>query len=125
MVNATWVYIPGDSASGIITPDMVDVKYESSNVPADYFLGNNYPNPFNPSTTIRFGLPEQSGVTLSVFNILGQKVFELTEKSLSAGIHSYNFNASQLSSGIYVYRIHAAGAGGRNFVDSKKMMLLK
>jgi len=125
MTNATWLYIPGDSASAIVTPDMVDVEYESSNVPANFYLSNNYPNPFNPSTKIEFGLPEQSEVTLSVFNILGQKVFELTEKSLAAGIHSYNFNASQLSSGIYVYRVHATSADGKNFVESKKMMLLK
>ena len=82
MTNATWLYIPGDSASAIVTPDMVDVEYESSNVPANFYLSNNYPNPFNPSTKIEFGLPEQSEVTLSVFNILGQKVFELTENTL-------------------------------------------
>ena len=125
MTNATWLYIPGDSASAIVTPDMVDVEYESSNVPANFYLSNNYPNPFNPSTKIEFGLPEQSDVTLTVFNILGQKVVEVTEKSLAAGIHSYNFNASQLSSGIYVYRVHATSADGKNFVESKKMMLLK
>ena len=125
MTNATSVYTPGDSISAIITPDMVDVEYESSNVPANFYLSNNYPNPFNPSTKIEFGLPEQSDVTLTVFNILGQKVVEVTEKSLAAGIHSYNFNASQLSSGIYVYRVHATSADGKNFVESKKMMLLK
>jgi hypothetical protein len=70
-------------------------------------------------------LPYQSNVTLSVFNILGQKVFELTENNLASGEHSFDFNASQLSSGIYVYRIHAVGVNGNNFVASKKMMLLK
>jgi hypothetical protein len=84
-----------------------------------------HPNPFNPSTTIKFGLPEQSKVTLSVYNILGQKVFEATEKNLAAGEHSYNFNASQLSSGIYIYNIHAVGINGKDFVASKKMTLLK
>jgi hypothetical protein len=62
---------------------------------------------------------------LTVFNILGQKVFEETGKSLAAGEHSFNFNASQLSSGIYIYKIHAVGVNGKNFVASKKMMLLK
>ena len=125
MTNATWVYTPGDSASAIVTPDMVDVEYESSNAPDNYYLSNNYPNPFNPSTTIKFGLPVQSEVTLSVFNILGQKVFEETAKSLAAGVHSFKFDASQLSSGIYIYSIHAASASGKNFISSKKMMLLK
>ena len=125
MTNATYVYVPGDSLSAFITTDMVDVKYESPNVPAKYYLSNNYPNPFNPSTTIRFGLPEQSEVTLSVFNILGQKVLEVTEKGLAAGEHSFNFNASRLSSGVYVYSIHAVGVNGKNFTASKKMMLLK
>jgi Secretion system C-terminal sorting domain len=125
MTNATWVYTPGDSASAIITPDMVAVKYESSNLPNSYYLGNNYPNPFNPSTTIKFGLPQQSEVTITIFNVLGQKVFEETAKSLAAGIHSFSFDASQLSSGIYIYNIRAVGANGKNFVASKKMVLLK
>lgn len=125
MVNATWVYTPGDSASAIVTPDMVAVEYESSDAPASYYLGNNYPNPFNPSTTVKFGLPEQSEVTFTIFNILGQKVFEETAKNLAAGVHSFKFDASQLSSGIYIYSMHATGASGRNFVSSKKMMLLK
>ena len=86
MTNATFVYIPGDSLSAFITKDnLTDVETYSSNVPDQYYLSNNYPNPFNPSTTIKFGLPEQSEVTLSVFNILGQKVFEVTEKRFSSG----------------------------------------
>jgi len=124
MTNATWVYSPGDSLSAIVT-DITDVRYESPNVPDNYYLSNNYPNPFNPTTTIKFGLPEQSDVTLTVFNILGQKVFEETAKSLASGTHSFNFDASKLSSGIYVYTINAAGVNGKNFVASKKMMLLK
>ncbi|MEJ2618042.1 MAG: T9SS type A sorting domain-containing protein, partial [Ignavibacteriaceae bacterium] len=101
------------------------VESYSSNIPNKYYLSNNYPNPFNPSTTIRFGLPEQSEVTLSIYNILGQKVLEVREKSLAAGEHLYNFDASRLSSGVYIYSIHAVGANGKNFVSSKKMMLLK
>jgi len=123
---ATALYIPGDSLSERITlEDLTAVETYSKDVPNQYYLSSNYPNPFNPSTTIRFGLPEQSKVTLSVFNILGQKVFEMTEKSLAAGVHSYNFNANALSSGIYVYTIHATGTNGKNFDQSKKMMLLK
>jgi hypothetical protein len=126
MTNAKYVYIPGDSLSAFITKDnLVSVEQYDNNVPNDYYLGNNYPNPFNPTTTIRFGLPEQSVVTMTVYNVLGQKVFEMTEKALSAGNHSLHFNASNLSSGIYIYTIAAKGVNGKNFVASKKMMLLK
>jgi Secretion system C-terminal sorting domain len=125
ILNATRLHVPFDSMSSFITPDMVDVKYESSNVPDNYYLSNNYPNPFNPSTTIRFGLPEQSEVTFTIFNVLGQKVYEETAKNLAAGEHLFNFNASQFSSGVYIYSINATGVNGKNFVSSKKMMLLK
>ena len=78
MANAKYVYIPGDSASALITSkDITAIESNVSNVPNKYYLSNNYPNPFNPSTTIEFGLPEQSNITLSVFNILGQKVLEI------------------------------------------------
>ena len=126
MTNATYVYIPGDSLSAFITSDDITaVESDNSEIPSQYYLSNNYPNPFNPTTKITFGLPVQSAVTLSVYNILGQKVFETTEKDLSSGVHSLNFDASNLSSGVYVYSIRAVGANGRNFVSSKKMMLLK
>ena len=126
MTNATYVYIPGDSVSALIqSGDITAVESYSSNVPNQYYLSSNYPNPFNPSTTIKFGLPEQSEVTLSVFNILGQKVLEVTEKNLAAGEHLYKLNASRLSSGVYIYRINAVGINGKKFVASKKMMLLK
>ena len=126
MANATYVYTPGDSMSAFITSgDITGVETYSSNVPNQYYLGNNYPNPFNPSTTIRFGLPEQSEVTLTIFNVLGQKVYEETAKNLAAGEHSFNFNASRLSSGVYIYSIRAVGANGKDFTASKKMMLLK
>jgi len=127
MTNATYVYTPGDSTSAFITSADITTGVESDNstIPNSYFLGNNYPNPFNPTTNIRFGLPVQSKVTLSVYNILGQKVFETTDLNLSSGEHTFNFDASKLSSGVYVYRIHAFGVNGKDFVASKKMMLLK
>ena len=126
ITNATALHIPFDSLSERITAeDLVSVETYSKNIPDQYYLSSNYPNPFNPSTTIRFGLPEQSEVTLSIFNILGQKVYEETAKNLAAGEHSFNFIASQLSSGIYIYNIHAVGVNGKDFTASKKMMLLK
>ena len=124
IANAKALYVPG-SATPMITPNMVSVKQLGSVIPQDYYLSNNYPNPFNPSTKITFGIPEQANVTVSVYNVLGQKVFELTEHNLAAGSHSFNFDASKLSSGIYVYSISTTNAAGQKFAASKKMMFLK
>ena len=93
---------------------------EESGVPTDYVLMQNYPNPFNPTTTIRFGLPKDSNVRLSVFNILGQEVTVLVNKQMSAGYQKIEFDASKLTSGLYIYRIQAD-----NFVQIKKMLLMK
>jgi hypothetical protein len=96
------------------------VKSDLNNIPSDFVLEQNYPNPFNPSTKISFGLPQRSNVVLKVFNTLGQEVAELANESLEAGTHSYNFDASKLTSGIYIYSLQT-DAG----LISKKMTLLK
>ena len=80
----------------------------------------NYPNPFNPSTTIRFSLPQAGNVKLTVYNLLGEQVIQLVNDFREAGMHTINFNASELNSGIYIYKIEAAG-----LVQTKKMTLLK
>jgi hypothetical protein len=80
----------------------------------------NYPNPFNPSTTINFILPQPADVKLFIFNSLGEKVAELLNREMNAGFQSINFDASNLNSGLYFYRISTG-----NFVDVKKMMLIK
>ena len=67
----------------------------------------NYPNPFNPSTSIKFGLPEASDVSLKVYDIIGREVATLANDQLMAGYYSYNFNARNLSSDVYIYRIAA------------------
>jgi hypothetical protein len=99
---------------------IVSVESDVNNVPSDFTLEQNYPNPFNPSTKISFGLPQRSSVVLKVFNVLGQEVAELVNESLEAGTHSYNFDASKLTSGIYIYSLQT-DAG----VISKKMTLIK
>jgi len=87
----------------------------------DYSLKQNYPNPFNPSTTIQFSIATAQDVTLEVFNMLGQRVATLIQgETLMAGNHTQNFDASALSSGMYVYRISTP-----SFVQSKTMMLIK
>jgi len=95
---------------------------EGTEIPTTFSLEQNYPNPFNPSTNIRFGLPETAPVTLEVYNLQGQKVAVLLQNvTKSAGMHTLSFDASKLSSGIYVYRIIA----GSSFMASHKMVLLK
>lgn len=105
------------------TPTVTSVEDQA--VPTVYSLGQNYPNPFNPSTTIKFGLPVNSNVTVKIFDILGQEVANLINSDLAAGFHTINFDASQLHSGMYIYRIQAQGIDGNNFVDAKKMLLVK
>jgi hypothetical protein len=109
-----------------------DGTFEYSNVvevnvpaPASFTLEQNYPNPFNPSTIINFQLKVDSKVSLKVFNILGQEVATLVNTNLVAGAHNVNFDASQLNSGVYLYRIEATGIDGSNFMDVKKMILTK
>jgi hypothetical protein len=89
-------------------------------IPETFRLEQNYPNPFNPTTTIRFDLPYASQVALTVFNLLGQQVATLVDRKLEAGGHRVEFNAADLPSGVYFYRIEAS-----NFVDTKKMVVLK
>jgi len=93
--------------------------------PASYSLAQNYPNPFNPSTIINFNLKVDSKVTLKVFNILGQEVVQLVGGAMTAGYHQVDFNASKLNSGVYLYRLEAAGIDGSTFSAVKKMMLTK
>lgn len=89
-------------------------------IPATYSLEQNFPNPFNPSTVIRFSIPEISNVKLTIYNILGQKVAELVNSRLEAGNYSYNWDASGVASGIYFYELSTD-----NFSAIKKMMFLK
>jgi hypothetical protein len=95
-------------------------------IPKDFAISQNYPNPFNPSTKIDYQLPLDSKVVLDIYNIVGQKVVELVNQTQSAGYYTINFGASNLSSGIYVYRLSAVNQStGKNFSMIKKMMLLK
>ena len=96
--------------------------------PATYFLAQNFPNPFNPSTTIRYELPKASHVTLKVYNMLGQEVAQLVDEMQDAGFKSVEWDARQgaggqasnLPSGVYFYKLTAG-----SFVDVKKMLFVK
>lgn len=96
-----------------------DIK-QGSNIVYEFNLFQNYPNPLNPSTTISYQLPKKSFVNLSIYNLLGQKITELVNKEVQSGHYSVIWDASNLSSGIYVYKLTAGG-----FTAIKKCILLK
>jgi len=89
-------------------------------LPVEFTLSQNYPNPFNPVTIIEFGLPEATNVQLEVFDMVGRRVTVLENGMRAAGWHELSFDASSLSSGMYIYRIQAG-----EFVQTRKMMLVK
>ncbi|MCW9094638.1 MAG: 5'-nucleotidase C-terminal domain-containing protein, partial [Ignavibacteriaceae bacterium] len=93
---------------------------ESINLPNEYALEQNYPNPFNPSTTIKYSVPNAENVQLKVYDVIGNEVATLVNETKSPGSYEVPFNASQLSSGVYIYSIRAG-----NFVETKKMILMK
>jgi photosystem II stability/assembly factor-like uncharacterized protein len=96
------------------------VKDGASNTPKSFALLQNFPNPFNPNTTIKFVIPEKSLVNLSVYNLLGVKVAELANGNKNAGEYHVDFNASGLASGVYLYKLNAG-----SFSSSNKMIILK
>jgi lysophospholipase L1-like esterase len=100
----------------IVYTDIIDYH----NSPSNYDLGQNYPNPFNPSTSIRFQIPEREFVSLKIYNSLGKKVATLVNEEKGPGKYKITWNASDLPSGIYFYRIITAG-----YTETKKMLLLK
>jgi len=111
--DCTWKY---DAITFTITNGVNDENGLVNN----FVLEQNYPNPFNPSTTINYTLSERSAVTLKVYDVLGNEVASLVNTTQEAGKHDVKFDASKLSSGLYVYTLNAG-----NFTSSRKMMLLK
>ena len=93
---------------------------QTSLIPKTYSLSQNFPNPFNPTTLIKYGIPKQGLVKIVVYDVLGREVSTLINEVKQAGTYEINFNASNLSSGVYFYRITAG-----DFTDVKKMMLIK
>lgn len=126
--NSGNVYVSGRSRGIGTGYDIATIKYStltaleqiSSNIPGGFKLAQNYPNPFNPSTTISFQVPTASLTSLTVYDLLGKKVAELVNETLSPGEYQVTFDASKFASGVYFYRL-TAGA----FTDIKKLVLLK
>jgi hypothetical protein len=100
--------------------EATDVETRTDGIPNKYDLSQNFPNPFNPATTISFSIPERTNVTLKIYDMLGREVRTLINGSREAGNYNISFEASDLSTGLYVYSLTAG-----NFTATKKMMLLK
>jgi len=92
----------------------------NENLPTEYSINQNFPNPFNPSTKIQYGLPEYSLVTIKIFDLLGREVMTLVNEIKNAGRYEVTFKGENFSSGIYYYRIKAG-----NYEQIRKMILLK
>lgn len=114
--NAGWGSFSNVFTVSILVTDLDDEDL----MPVQYGLSQNYPNPFNPTTTIGFSLPKSSHVDLSIYNLLGEKVSQEINEFFSAGNYKINVNLNNLTSGIYVYKIHT-----EEFTQAKKMILLK
>jgi hypothetical protein len=129
-VSGEWILRIQDVVSGdtgILKAWCIWLNYETITgntgtveIPGYYLLGQNYPNPFNPVTTIKYSIPEASHIILRVYDLLGNEVSILVNEKKNAGVHSADFNAENLSSGVYFYRIET-----ENFTDVKKMVLIK
>ncbi|UCC78698.1 MAG: T9SS type A sorting domain-containing protein, partial [Candidatus Zixiibacteriota bacterium] len=88
--------------------------------PDRFMLLQNYPNPFNAQTTIRFVLPQSQNVQLTIYDLLGRRVEVIIDEYMQAGVHTVTFDASKLSSSVYLYRLEAG-----DVIDTKRMVLLK
>ena len=135
--SATTVYnngyeiVPRDT-SDIKHQNVVSVKDLAAGIPTVYELHNNYPNPFNPSTTIMYGLPQQSHVTVTIYSVLGQELATLVNEVQAPSYYrvvwnGQDKNGGQVSSGVYFFRIVAQSTDGKAqpFVEVKKMLMMK
>ena len=126
--NLTFDLLPGsefvDAKGAALNSSSLLVPEVNFTSPSTFAVKQNYPNPFNPSTTIDFSLPESGNVTLTIYNITGQEVAKLVNGVQNAGSHKVVWNASNLSSGIYFYRLNFDGSN-KKYSDIKSMVLLK
>jgi photosystem II stability/assembly factor-like uncharacterized protein len=110
----------GTGISRRLLSDMITDVEELNSPPSDFFLSQNYPNPFNPGTKISWQSPISGWQTLKVYDVLGSEVAVLVNEYKAAGRYDLEFNSSRLSSGVYFYQLRAG-----NFIDTKKMILMK
>jgi PKD repeat protein len=102
------------------TVDYSDVVSVVNDIPIEYALAQNYPNPFNPSTIIAYSIPQKSNVSLKIYDIVGKEIITLVDEQKEAGLYEVKYDASKLSSGVYIYSIQAG-----DFLENRKMILMK
>ncbi len=100
--------------------NITGVPVNTQTIPENFSLSQNFPNPFNPTTNIKFTMPKDGNVTLKVYDMIGSEVKTLVEGNHKAGIYNIYFDGSELSSGVYFYRLTAG-----NFTETRKMILIK
>ena len=100
--------------------DITGVEDQSNEIPTQFILEQNYPNPFNPTTTIGYVLQEKNNTKLTLINVIGEEVAILVNEEQDKGYHTVTLNAANLPSGVYLYKLQAG-----NFIETKKMLLLK
>lgn len=120
------LFVPAIAYNGN-APDMgahespyISAIKENKKLPNKFVLRQNYPNPFNPSTTIEFAVPKTSNVTLNIFNILGEELATLVSDRLSVGSYSFEWDAGNLASGVYMYRLQAG-----DYIETRKMVVMR
>jgi len=117
-------YLFAATSSGVwrrpLSEMITSVSLEAAALPLSFMLHQNFPNPFNPSTTIKYELPRSAVVNLSVYDLLGRMVSVLVNERREAGVHEVKFNGSNLASGVYFYRLTAG-----DFVQTRKLLLVR
>ncbi len=122
--NDTWANGWTNFRPDTVNYKVIGIQPISSIVPKSYNLQQNYPNPFNPTTNIKFDVSSNGFAKLVIFDVLGREVAELVNENLKAGEYAVNFNASNLPSGVYLYRLTVNGDKA-SFTSTKKLMLIK
>ena len=124
---AVWAFLNGDSLKSAQTFNITfkrnnptGINQVGTEIPASFALSQNFPNPFNPSTTIKFSVPKNGFVNLKVYDLAGKEVSNLINENLIAGNYEASFDGSNLTSGVYFYRLQANG-----FTETKRMTLIK
>lgn len=108
------------SSPRTLVATLIQADVKEKEIPTVFSLAQNYPNPFNPTTTMEFALPKSCRATLKVYDLLGKEVATLVDENLPVGVHKAQWNASDVASGVYFYRLQAG-----SFVETKKLLLLR
>jgi hypothetical protein len=125
---ATWFTWPGYIHWTLIV-NPIGIQKISSEIPEYYKLYDNYPNPFNPTTKIRFDIPfppdESRGVKLVIYDVLGREITTLVNEQLKPGTYEVEWDGTNFTSGVYFYRLEAETTNGKAIIGIKKMVLLR